>query len=75
MKAKLEFTLPEEEEEYNTALNGHKWKYLLWDFDQCFLREIIKYGHNKYSEEQINTFQVVRDKIYELMSEKGISFD
>jgi hypothetical protein len=42
MKAVLEFDLPEENIEFQSAINGHKYKRAIWDFDQL-LRSEMKY--------------------------------
>jgi hypothetical protein len=42
MNAVLKFDLPEENENFQAALNGHKYKSAIWDFDQL-LRSEMKY--------------------------------
>lgn len=42
MKAILEYTLPEEQEDYRTALNGHVYRQALHNLDQK-LRSVIKH--------------------------------
>ena len=44
MKVTIEFDGDEEKEELRTALDGYKWKGVVWDLDQK-LREITKYGY------------------------------
>ena len=43
MKAILEFSLPEEEVEFNAANQGRRLKAALWGIDQR-LRSLLKYG-------------------------------
>lgn len=43
MKATLSFSLPEEAEEHQIALNGHKYLAVLQDIDRA-LRDLIKHG-------------------------------
>jgi len=45
MKATLEFDMPEDQPEFETAINAHKMKSLLLDFGEQ-LRAWDKYGHN-----------------------------
>jgi hypothetical protein len=45
MKAILEFDLPDEQLEFETAKNAEKMKSLIWDFGEQ-LRSWDKYGHN-----------------------------
>lgn len=42
MKVILEFDLPEQNEDFQAALNGHNYKSAIWDFDQL-LRSEMKY--------------------------------
>lgn len=42
MKATLEFTLPEEASEHEDAVNGSRWKALVFEYDQL-LRSWLKY--------------------------------
>ena len=72
MKAKLEFNLPEDEEQFNAASKAMDWALLVWDIDQqC--RDWIKYdNHNFESVEDI--IQGIRVMIQEIMDEKGVQF-
>jgi len=45
LKATLEFDLPDEQLEFETANNAGKMKSLIWDFGEQ-LRSWDKYGHN-----------------------------
>jgi|TARA_Y100000034_G_scaffold90905_1_gene109571 hypothetical protein len=44
MKAILEFELPEDKENFNTASRGMDWALVVWDMDQMMHKKI------KYSE-------------------------
>jgi len=43
MKAILQFTLPEEQEEFEAAQDGWKYRRIITDMDE-HLRSIVKYG-------------------------------
>lgn len=43
MKVTIEFDGIEEQEELQSAIDGTKWKALVWDIDQE-LRKVVKYG-------------------------------
>ena len=43
MKATIEFTLPEEQEEYEIYNNARNYYAQLWDIDQ-YCRSVVKYG-------------------------------
>ena len=68
MKAILEFKLPEDKEEYDTASRGMDWALLVLDIDQ-FIRNKIK-----YEQDRDGILQLVRDRLYFNMEEKGLQF-
>ncbi len=72
MKAKLEFNLPEDEEQFNAASKAMEWALLVWDLDQqC--RDWNKYDNHNFTDIQ-DALQGVRRIIYEAMIEKGVTF-
>ena len=73
MKATLEFNLPEEQVEFNLAVNGNKWSFVAWKIDQE-LRSKIKYSES-ITEEQRDTYQEVRNLINEYMNEQGVDWE
>jgi hypothetical protein len=73
MKAVLEFDLPEEQHEFDCAVDGWKWTLVAWELDQ-HLRAQLKYN-DKLSEEQYDLYQEIRDKLWEIVNEKDLSFD
>ena len=68
MKAILEFKLPEDREEYVAASRGMEWALLVLDIDQ-FIRNKIKYEQDKDG-----ILQLVRDRLYFNMEEKGLKY-
>lgn len=73
-KGRLEFNLPEEESEFLTAVNASSWKGVLLDMDQ-YLRNKIKYTSDDVPELYIETLQLVRDELWNLLNEKGLTLD
>ena len=73
MKATLEFNLPEEQVEFDLAVNGNKWSYVAWKVDQE-LRSKIKYSES-ITEEQRDIYQEVRNLINEYMLEQGVDWE
>ena len=71
MKAILEFNLPEDELNLSNAINGNKFKLILWDMDQ-HLRNIVKYGEN---EEAVRVAEELRNKLREYFSEYNVSIE
>jgi len=71
VKATLEFNLPEDELDLSNAINGNKFKLILWDMDQ-HLRSIVKYSEN---EEEVRVAEELRDKLQEYFSQYNISIE
>lgn len=72
MKAKLEFNLPEDEEQFNVASKAMDWALIAWDIEQqC--RDWVKYDNHQFKTIE-EALQGVRDIINEAMAEKGVRF-
>ena len=71
MKAKLEFDLPDEQDDFYLAVNGNKYRNVCWDMEQHF-RDIVKYNSLKLSESQLDIVETLRDYFSELLSSEGI---
>ncbi len=69
MKATLEFTLPEEHEEFDSASHGADWQNVVWEMDQA-LRGYLKHGHA--FKEVDATLQFLRDTLWEHISDRGL---
>ena len=68
MKATLEFNLPEDQEQFNTAAKAMDWALLAWDIDQ-FIRNKIK-----YEQDRDGVLQLVRNELNFQMEEKGLRY-
>lgn len=73
MEATLKYNLPEEQTDFESAINGVKWSSLAWELDQ-YLRSQLKYN-DRLSEEQHDVLQETRDKLHEIKGEYGLIFD
>ena len=73
MEAILKFNLPEEQTEFDNAVNGGKWSIVAWELDQ-HLRSQLKHN-DKLTEKQYDTLQEVRDKLWEIVNEYSLNFD
>ena len=71
MKATIEFNLPEEEEQFNTANKGMDWALLAWDVDQL-LRDKLKYG--KLLPNTRAELEEIRDTLNEMLVDKGLIY-
>jgi hypothetical protein len=75
-KITLEFDSTEEEEA-RTALDGGKWKSVLWDLDQE-LRNISKYGSYNGKEatnEEMDIALSLRVKICDMLRDYSLNLD
>ena len=75
MKAILEFNLPEDQHDFELAVNGTKAQVTLWEMDQ-WLRAQYKYmPDNEYSADKYETYEKCREQLREIMFEHGLKFD
>jgi len=72
-KVTLEFDLIEEREDMEAAINGWKWKMIVWDLDQ-HLRSELKYN-NKLTGEAYEAVEKIRERLHELKNESVLSLD
>jgi hypothetical protein len=73
MKAKLTFNLPDDQHEFDIAIQGSKMYLALWDLSQE-LRSMWKY-QSYQTEEEYAIVETIRDKFYEILSEHNINLD
>ncbi len=71
MLAKLEYTLPEEQEEFDVAHNGWKYKLILNELDNN-LRNKLKYTEN-ISDEEFSIYEKIREELHNLTLEHNIT--
>ena len=69
----LEFDGIEERSDMEDALNGVKWKMIVWDMDQE-LRRIIKYD-DTISEDTYEIVEKLREYLRENIIDRGVSLD
>lgn len=74
MKVLLEFDLPEEIREYNSAMNGSKYKYVLFGLNE-WLKTQINFPKEDMPKERIKSYELTRSKLLELIIEYGIGAD
>lgn len=69
MKVTIEFDGNEEQEDLRTALDGYKWKLVMWDLDQL-LRKTTKYNYGILSEgDATETEREIAEKLREFIRE------
>ena len=69
MKAILEFDLPEDNTDFQAAINGHKYKDAIWDFDQL-LRSEMKY--KELSDETYQAYKWCRQELRRILEEDNL---
>lgn len=74
MKAILEFNLPDDQQDFNLAVNAMKFWDVLYELDQD-LRSKTKYAPDDLPQDKYDAYQEVRDMLYELMSANNVSLD
>ena len=72
-KVILEFDPFEDKYEMESALNGTKWRGLVWDLDQ-YLRSELKY-YDKLDGEAYDAVEKIREKLHELKNDEGLTLD
>jgi hypothetical protein len=72
MKAKLIFNLPQEQEEFNDAINGSAFKAVIWQIDM-YLRSQLKHG--ELPESEYDKVQEIRDELHSIMNEHNVSYE
>lgn len=72
-KITFEFDSIEEAEDVRTALDGYKYKLVIWDFDQ-YLRNQIKYN-DKLPSEVAESFDNLREKLREFLNDYRVNIE
>jgi len=66
MKVTLEFELPDEQSDFDSAMNGYKWELAVWDMNQ-YLRSVTKYASDDTSADVIEALDKVRDELFNIL--------
>ena len=69
MKAILEFNLPEDNEEFQNAVNGSNYKHAHWQLDQL-LRSEIKY--KELSKETYKAYEYCRQEQRKILAQDNL---
>ena len=72
MKAIIKFDLPEENDDFQAAINGHNYKSAIWDFDQL-LRSEIKY--KELSDDTYQAYKWCRDELRKILLQDNLFID
>lgn len=74
MKAILEFNLPEDQDEFNRAVQGGDWRHVVWEVDQ-YLRSEIKYAPEGTDPVKIRAYEKIRKQLNKSVIEMDLSLD
>lgn len=74
MKATLTFNLPEDDVDFQMAINGNNSHNVLWEMDQ-WLRSQLKYHSHEMSEDKYVAYEECREKLHSFLSENNINLD
>jgi hypothetical protein len=69
MKAVLEFDLPEDNSDFQAAINGNNYKNAIWDFDQLLRAEM---KHKELSDETYKAYKYCRDELRKILAEDNL---
>ena len=72
MKAILEFDLPEENQDFQSAINGHNYKSAIWEFDQL-LRSEMKY--KELPKETYKAYEYCRHEFRKILEQDNLFID
>ena len=74
MKAILEFILPDDKAEFDTATKAMDWAILAWDLDQ-YIRNRLKYKSEKLDTSSAKEeLEIIRNELHILMEDSGLQF-
>ena len=74
MKAILEFILPDDKAEFDTATKAMDWAILAWDLDQ-YMRNRLKYKTEKLDTSSAKEeLEIIRNELHILMEDSGLQF-
>jgi hypothetical protein len=69
MKAVLEFDLPEDNSDFQAAINGSNYKNAIWDFDQL-LRSEMKY--KELSDDTYQAYKWCREELRKILEQDNL---
>lgn len=71
IRATLQFELPEDEELFQSAVDGFEYKMAIRELDD-FIRNKLKYD-DSLTTVRVGVYQEIRDKIYEILDDNNLT--
>ena len=74
MEGVLKFNLPEEQRDFQDAVDGSNFKHVLWKLDQ-HCRAKVKYASDMTNDEVLDTYDEIREQIRVFCDEMNVRFE
>ena len=74
MEGVLKFNLPEEQRDFQDAIDGSNFKHVLWKLDQ-YCRAKVKYASDFANDEVLDTYDEIREQIRLFCDEMNVQFE
>ena len=74
MKAILEFELPDDQEEYEMAVDAPKMYSALWDIKQL-IRSKLKYNPDSLTDIELKQWEIIQDEFYCILDNHNLKLD
>jgi hypothetical protein len=73
MKAIIEFELPDDQSEYEMAVDAPKMYNALWQIKQL-LRSKLKYNPDELTDAELKQWEIMQDEFHLILDEQNIQF-
>ena len=74
MKAILEFKLPDDQQEYELAVNAEKMHSALFDIKQL-IRAKLKYNPDGLPDAELKQWEIMQDEFYCILDDHNLKLD
>ena len=74
MKAILEFELPDDQSEYEYAVDAPKMYSALWDIKQL-IRSKLKYNSDGLTDIELKQWEMMQDEFYSILDNHNLKLD
>jgi hypothetical protein len=71
MKVTIEFNLPDQQDKFDSFINGSKWKYVVRELDES-MREMIKWNTENLDESQLLTVRQIRSILFVYLEQENL---
>ena len=71
MKVTIELNLPDQQERFNSLMDGAKWKYVVREFDE-YMRETLKWNTENLDESQLLVVRQMRSILLQYLEQENL---